>query len=182
MVLIAPKGPGDLVRRQYQQGRGVPCLIAVAQNPSQARQGQGAGLCRRHRRHARRRARNHLRRGDRDRSVRRTGGAVRRRHRTRRQGLRDPGRSRLPARGRLLRVPARAQADRRSAARGRHHQDAPLHQRDRQVRRSDPRTARRQQGDQEGNEARSSPRFSRANSRANGSRKPRAAGASTRSC
>jgi ketol-acid reductoisomerase len=35
VVLIAPKGPGDLVRRQYQQGRGVPCLIAVAQ--------QGAG-------------------------------------------------------------------------------------------------------------------------------------------
>src|SRR5438270_1082220 len=33
VVLIAPKGPGDLVRRQYQQGRGVPCLIAVAQNP-----------------------------------------------------------------------------------------------------------------------------------------------------
>jgi ketol-acid reductoisomerase len=32
VVLIAPKGPGDLVRRQYQQGRGVPCLIAVAQN------------------------------------------------------------------------------------------------------------------------------------------------------
>ena len=32
MVLIAPKGPGDLVRRQYQQGRGVPCLIAVAQD------------------------------------------------------------------------------------------------------------------------------------------------------
>jgi ketol-acid reductoisomerase len=34
VVLIAPKGPGDLVRRQYQQGRGVPCLIAVSQNPS----------------------------------------------------------------------------------------------------------------------------------------------------
>ena len=34
IVLIAPKGPGDLVRRQFQQGRGVPCLIAVAQNPS----------------------------------------------------------------------------------------------------------------------------------------------------
>jgi ketol-acid reductoisomerase len=34
VVLIAPKGPGDLVRRQYQQGRGVPCLMAVAQNPS----------------------------------------------------------------------------------------------------------------------------------------------------
>jgi ketol-acid reductoisomerase len=34
VVLIAPKGPGDLVRRQYQQGRGVPCLIAVAQDSS----------------------------------------------------------------------------------------------------------------------------------------------------
>ena len=32
VVLIAPKGPGDLVRRQYQQGRGVPCLLAVYQN------------------------------------------------------------------------------------------------------------------------------------------------------
>ena len=32
VVLIAPKGPGDLVRRQYQQGRGVPCLLAVAQD------------------------------------------------------------------------------------------------------------------------------------------------------
>src|SRR5947209_12334856 len=34
VVLIAPKGPGDLVRRQYAQGRGVPCLLAVAQDPS----------------------------------------------------------------------------------------------------------------------------------------------------
>src|SRR6187401_747050 len=34
VVLIAPKGPGGLVRRQYQQGRGVPALIAVAQNSS----------------------------------------------------------------------------------------------------------------------------------------------------
>jgi ketol-acid reductoisomerase len=32
VVLIAPKGPGGLVRRQYQQGRGVPCLLAVAQD------------------------------------------------------------------------------------------------------------------------------------------------------
>jgi ketol-acid reductoisomerase len=32
--LIAPKGPGDLVRRQYQEGHGVPCLVAVEQNPS----------------------------------------------------------------------------------------------------------------------------------------------------
>jgi ketol-acid reductoisomerase len=34
VVLIAPKGPGDLVRRQYTQGRGVPCLLAVAQDAS----------------------------------------------------------------------------------------------------------------------------------------------------
>ncbi len=34
VVLIAPKGPGDLVRRQYQQGRGVPCLLAVFQDAS----------------------------------------------------------------------------------------------------------------------------------------------------
>ena len=32
VVLIAPKGPGDLVRRQYEAGRGVPCLIAVDQD------------------------------------------------------------------------------------------------------------------------------------------------------
>jgi len=34
VVMIAPKGPGGLVRRQYQQGRGVPCLLAVAQDVS----------------------------------------------------------------------------------------------------------------------------------------------------
>jgi len=34
VVLIAPKGPGDLVRRQYEEGHGVPCLVAVAQDSS----------------------------------------------------------------------------------------------------------------------------------------------------
>jgi len=34
VVLIAPKGPGGLVRRQYAQGKGVPCLIAVFQDAS----------------------------------------------------------------------------------------------------------------------------------------------------
>jgi ketol-acid reductoisomerase len=29
VVLVAPKGPGALVRREYEQGKGVPCLIAV---------------------------------------------------------------------------------------------------------------------------------------------------------
>ncbi len=29
VMLVAPKGPGDLVRREYERGRGVPCLRAV---------------------------------------------------------------------------------------------------------------------------------------------------------
>jgi ketol-acid reductoisomerase len=30
--MVAPKGPGHLVRRQYEEGNGVPCLMAVHQN------------------------------------------------------------------------------------------------------------------------------------------------------
>ncbi|MBI2082542.1 MAG: ketol-acid reductoisomerase [Deltaproteobacteria bacterium] len=33
-ILIAPKGPGHLVRSQFQAGIGVPCLIAVGQDTS----------------------------------------------------------------------------------------------------------------------------------------------------
>lgn len=32
VFMVAPKGPGHTVRSQYQEGRGVPCLIAVHQN------------------------------------------------------------------------------------------------------------------------------------------------------
>jgi len=32
VIMVAPKGPGDLVRRQYEEGRGVPCLRAIAQD------------------------------------------------------------------------------------------------------------------------------------------------------
>ncbi len=32
VILVAPKGPGDLVRREYKRGRGVPCLFAVHQD------------------------------------------------------------------------------------------------------------------------------------------------------
>ncbi|MGN1084005.1 MAG: ketol-acid reductoisomerase [Lachnospiraceae bacterium] len=32
VVMIAPKGPGHTVRSQYQEGKGVPCLIAVHQD------------------------------------------------------------------------------------------------------------------------------------------------------
>lgn len=34
VIMIAPKGPGHLVRSQYEEKRGVPCLIAVEQNVS----------------------------------------------------------------------------------------------------------------------------------------------------
>ena len=34
VILVAPKGPGHIVRRQYLEGKGVPLLIAVYQNPS----------------------------------------------------------------------------------------------------------------------------------------------------
>ncbi|WKY48624.1 ketol-acid reductoisomerase [Eubacteriaceae bacterium ES3] len=34
VFMIAPKGPGHTVRSQYQEGKGVPCLIAVYQDPS----------------------------------------------------------------------------------------------------------------------------------------------------
>ena len=34
VIMVAPKGPGHLVRRTYVEGGGVPCLIAVEQDPS----------------------------------------------------------------------------------------------------------------------------------------------------
>ncbi len=34
VVMVAPKGPGHLVRRTYEQGEGVPCLFAVFQDAS----------------------------------------------------------------------------------------------------------------------------------------------------
>ena len=32
--MVAPKGPGHLVRSEYEKGGGVPCLFAVHQNGS----------------------------------------------------------------------------------------------------------------------------------------------------
>src|SRR6266478_3712007 len=34
VFMVAPKGPGHTVRSEYLRGGGVPCLVAVAQNPS----------------------------------------------------------------------------------------------------------------------------------------------------
>ncbi|CAK7280776.1 hypothetical protein SGPA1_11569 [Streptomyces misionensis JCM 4497] len=68
-------------------------------------------------------------------------------------GLRDPDRGRLPAGDRLLRVPARAEADRGPHVRGRPGEDALVHLRDRRVGRLRHRPAhhhrRHQGGDEE---------------------------------
>jgi ketol-acid reductoisomerase len=40
VCMVAPKGPGHLVRRQFVDGKGVPCLIAVDQDPK----GEGQAL------------------------------------------------------------------------------------------------------------------------------------------
>ena len=34
VFMVAPKGPGHLVRGEFQKGRGVPCLIAIHQDPA----------------------------------------------------------------------------------------------------------------------------------------------------
>ena len=70
VIMVAPKGPGHLVRRTYTEGGGVPCLIAVEQDATgKARElalsyadaigGTRAGV-----------HRDDVRRGDRDRPVR----------------------------------------------------------------------------------------------------------------
>ncbi len=33
VIMVAPKGPGFMVRRQYEEGKGVPALIAIHQDP-----------------------------------------------------------------------------------------------------------------------------------------------------
>src|SRR6201991_4682603 len=40
VAMVAPKGPGHLVRRQFVDGKGVPCLVAVEQDPN----GEGDAL------------------------------------------------------------------------------------------------------------------------------------------
>ncbi len=110
VIMIAPKGPGHLVRRTYTEGGGVPALIAVENDAS----GQAQALA--------------LSYAD------AIGGAragvilttfteetetdlfgeqavlVRWRHRAGAGWLRDAGRGRLSARDGLLRVPARSEA------------------------------------------------------------------------
>ena len=141
VALVAPKGPGHLVRRQYLEGSGVPGPCRRRPGRERRRAGPGAGLRQGDRQHPRRRDRDHLQGRDRDRPVRRAGRPLRRRHRARPRRLRDARGCRLrPAPG-VLRVPARAQADRRSDVREGDRRDALLDLQHRRVRRSDARAS-----------------------------------------
>ena len=133
--MIAPKSPGHIMRDLYVAGEGVPGLLAVHQDASgRAKEmalayAKGVGCTRAGV------LETTFARGDRDRPLRRAGRAVRRRHRADQGGLRDPGRGRLPAGDRLLRVPARAEADRGPDLQGRLQPDALLGERHGGVRR-----------------------------------------------
>ena len=53
VAMVAPKGPGHLVRRQFTEGRGVPGLIAIHQDATGNAQGPDARLREGNRLHAR---------------------------------------------------------------------------------------------------------------------------------
>ena len=142
VFMVAPKGPGHLVRREYVDGRGVPVLVAVEKDES----GKAWDLALSYAK-----AIGGLRAG----GIKTTfteetetdlfgeqavlcGGASQLVH----VRLRGPHRGRLPARGGLLRVPPRAQAHRRPDVRGRHRQAALVGLRHRRVRRLRLRPAR----------------------------------------
>ena len=139
-----PEGPGPPRPPPVHRGLGRSGPDRDPSGRDGQRAGDGAGLRQGHRLHARRRLRDDLQGRDRDRPLRRAGRPLRRRQRAGPGRFRDARRGRLrPADG-LLRVPARAQADRRPDVRegsGRH---ALLDLQHRRVRRLQPRPAHRQ--------------------------------------
>lgn len=60
VFLIAPKGPGHLVRRTFTEGGGVPCLVGIQQDATGEAPEGGLGLRQGHRRHPLRRYRDQL--------------------------------------------------------------------------------------------------------------------------
>ena len=103
VFMIAPKGPGHLVRSEYTKGRGVPCLLAVAAGSVGRHRQSRPRVRQRDRRRPRGDYRDFIQRGNRDRPVRRAIGAMRRTDRADSRRLRDAGRSRLRARDGVLR-------------------------------------------------------------------------------
>ena len=95
--MVAPKAPGHRVREVFKEGAGVPGLMAIHNDATGTARASDPRLRQGHWLHPRRRDRNDLLGRDGNGSVRRAGGAVRRRERARDGGIRDAGRSRLPA-------------------------------------------------------------------------------------
>ena len=73
VIMVAPKGPGHIVRREFEAGRGVPVIVAVEKDATGNAWPLAWSYAKAHRRPARRRHQDHLHRGDRDRPVRRAG-------------------------------------------------------------------------------------------------------------
>ncbi len=150
--MVAPKGPGHLVRREYVDGRGVPVLVAVEKDAS----GQAWDLALSYAK-----AIGGLRAG----GIKTTFTEETETDLFGEQAVLCGGASQLVMygfevlteagyqRGRLLRVPARAQADRRPDVRGRHRQAALVGLRHRGVRRlrlRPPGDRRAREGEHEG--------------------------------
>ena len=114
VIMVAPKGPGHIVRRQFTEGKGVPALIAVYQDPGKDAKKDRPRLGQGHWRHARRRDSDDFQGGNRNRSVRRADRSLRRSLRARSGRIRDARRSRLFPRDGLLRMSSRIEAHRRS--------------------------------------------------------------------
>ena len=86
VTMIAPKGPGHTVRSEYQDGKGVPCLVAVQQDAT------GKAW---NRRCQSRRTGDHVQNRDGDRPVWRAGSTLRRCMRIDAGRLRDTDRGRI---------------------------------------------------------------------------------------
>ena len=81
--MVAPKSPGHRVRELFVEGGGTPALFAVHQDATGQARAAHAVVRQGHRRHPRRRHRDDVRGRDGDGSLRRAGGALRRRQRAR---------------------------------------------------------------------------------------------------
>ena len=153
VIMIAPKGPGHLVRRTYTEGGGVPTLIAVEQDATgkakelalsyaDAIGGTRAGVI----------ETTFPEETETDlfgEQVVLCGGLTA----LVQAGFETLDRRRVRAGDGLLRVPPRGQADRRPDVRGRHRRDALLDLRHRRVRRPDARAAHRHRRDPGGDAA-----------------------------
>ena len=133
--MVAPKAPGPHRALDLRAGRRRADADRGAPQPVEEGARRRAVLRRGDRRRQGRHHRDQLQGRDRDRSLRRADRALRRLRRAGEGGLRHAGRGGLRAGDGVLRVPARAEADRRPDVRGRHRHHELLDLEQRRVRR-----------------------------------------------